>query len=53
VTDIDSLTYEEYGAYLASLAPRITQEQAEAAARILITVEPGTGVPITRTDSPS
>ena len=30
----------EYGSHLAELAPRITAAQAEAAARILATVEP-------------
>lgn len=29
----------EYGAHLASMAPPITDEQAEAAARILATVD--------------
>lgn len=38
MTDPDAL--EARGLYLASLEPRITAEQAEAAARILATVEP-------------
>lgn len=33
------MTPTEYGAYLASIAPPITDEQAAAAARILATVE--------------
>lgn len=31
---------EEYGRHLASLTPPITDEQADAAARILASVEP-------------
>ena len=34
------MTPTEYGRHLASLAPPITDEQAEAAARILASVEP-------------
>jgi hypothetical protein len=33
------MTPAEYGRHLASLEPPITDEQAEAAARILLTVE--------------
>jgi hypothetical protein len=33
------MTPREYGEHLASLAPEITDQQAEAAARILATVE--------------
>jgi hypothetical protein len=33
------MTPAEYGRHLASLAPPITDDQAEAAARILLTVE--------------
>jgi hypothetical protein len=33
------MTAAEYGAHLADLEPPITDEQAEAAARILATVE--------------
>jgi hypothetical protein len=33
------MTAAEYGAHLAHLEPPITDEQAEAAARILATVE--------------
>lgn len=33
------MTPSEYGEHLASLEPPITDEQAEAAARILATVE--------------
>jgi hypothetical protein len=33
------MTPREYGAHLASLAPAITRAQAEAAARILATVD--------------
>lgn len=34
------MTPVEYGQHLASLAPPLTDEQVEAAARILATVEP-------------
>lgn len=34
------MTAEEYGRHLAALEPPITDAQAEAAARILLTVEP-------------
>ena len=33
-------TPQEYGEYLASIAPPLTDEQIESAARILATVEP-------------
>lgn len=38
--DVSGMTPREAGAYLASLEPPISDEQAKAAARILAHVEP-------------